>query len=155
MRSPNETNPGYAHCTSASIPEIPRPPRLSLEAYRCKLSLPLKGLSPCRHSVRQDRSALRHLGFSTPELALRRPFPGSATLGDPAPVVSYDVAIHDSCGGLTVANAGLAFADFDVVVNNDGQDHKDPYGEDAHSRDSFRNQARQNRPSAAEDQKQE
>ena len=46
---------------------------------------------------------------------------------------------------------GLVFAASDVVVDNYGEDYKDPHGEHAHSRDGFRNQARQNRPSAAQD----
>jgi hypothetical protein len=46
---------------------------------------------------------------------------------------------------------GLVFAASDVVVDNYGEDYKDPHGEDAHSRDGFRNQARQNRPSTAQD----
>jgi len=41
----------------------------------------------------------------------------------------------------------LVFADFDVVVDDDGEDNEDPHGEDTHSGDGFRNQARQNRPS--------
>lgn len=56
-----------------------------------------------------------------------------------------------SCGGMTITNPGLVFADFDVVVDDDGEDHKDPRGEDAHPRNGFRNQARQNRPSTSED----
>jgi hypothetical protein len=52
---------------------------------------------------------------------------------------------------MTVPNPRLAFADFDVVVNDDGEDHQDPYGEHAHSGNGFCNQARQNRPSTAED----
>ena len=55
------------------------------------------------------------------------------------------------CVGTTVPNSGLVFADFDVVVDDDGEDDEDPHREDTHSGDGFRNQARQNRPSTAED----
>jgi hypothetical protein len=51
---------------------------------------------------------------------------------------------------MAVSNARLVFAGFDIVVNNHGENHKDPYGEDAHSRNRLRNQARQNCPSTAE-----
>src|SRR5580658_5014963 len=45
----------------------------------------------------------------------------------------------------------LSFAEFDVVVDDDGEDHEDPHGEDAHSWDGFGNQAWQDHPSTAED----
>jgi len=53
--------------------------------------------------------------------------------------------------GTTVPNSGLVFADFDVVVDDDGKYDEDPHGENTHSRDGFRDQAWQNRPSTAED----
>jgi hypothetical protein len=90
------------------------------------------------------------MGLSIPELALRRPFPWICDSLDAALVASYDVPKDDYCGGLTLPSPGLASADFDVVVNHDGEDHKDPHGEDTHSGDGFRNQARQDRPSTAE-----
>ena len=40
---------------------------------------------------------------------------------------------------LSVPDPDLSFADFDVVVDDDGEDHKDSHGEDAHSGDGFRN----------------
>ena len=52
---------------------------------------------------------------------------------------------------LRLPNPDLTFADFDVVVGDDGEDHKNPDGEDTHSRNCFRNQAGQYRPSTAED----
>ena len=55
------------------------------------------------------------------------------------------------CVGMKVPDSSLVFADFDVVVDDDGEDDEDPHGEDTHSGDGFRNQARQNRPSTAED----
>src|SRR4029077_13532946 len=36
---------------------------------------------------------------------------------------------------LSVRRPESNVADFDVVVNDDGKDHKDPHGEDAHSWD--------------------
>jgi hypothetical protein len=54
----------------------------------------------------------------------------------------------NSGGGKRVS---VVSADLDVVVNNDGKNDEDPHGEYTHSRDGFHNQARQNRPSTAED----
>ena len=51
--------------------------------------------------------------------------------------------------GLDGADLGLVFASFYVVIDDQREDHKNPHREDAHSGDSFRNQARQERPSTA------
>jgi hypothetical protein len=62
-----------------------------------------------------------------------------------------DSEIIVSVTRMAVSNARLVFAGFDVVVDDHGENHKNPHWEDAHSRNRFRNQARQNCPSTAKD----
>ena len=57
--------------------------------------------------------------------------------------------VSQAIPGLTDSGPGLVFAGFDVVVDDQREDYKYPYGEDAHSGDGFCNQARQNHPSTA------
>ena len=48
-------------------------------------------------------------------------------------------------------NRSLVFASFDIVVNDQGEHHENPHGEDAHSGDGFCDKTRQDHPSTAED----
>jgi hypothetical protein len=60
-------------------------------------------------------------------------------------------AISRTLSGLRDSDPELVFAGFDVVVDDQREDYKYPHGKNAHSGDGFRNQARQNHPSTAED----